>query len=80
MFRASHTVFSVPCSLVVTCWEKTDLFTLSRVMFTCVYVTFPYGVLGQEWYLIVSIPDRCFLPYLLQSADNPETQLYDMKL
>ena len=27
------------------------------VMFTCVFVTFQYGILGQVWYLIVSIPD-----------------------
>ena len=32
-------------------------------MFSCVFVAFPYGVLGQEWYLIVSIPDLCSLPY-----------------
>ena len=27
----------------------------------CVFVTFPSGVLGQVWYLIVSIPDLCLL-------------------
>ena len=27
------------------------------VMFNCVFVTFPCGILGQVWYLIVSIPD-----------------------
>ena len=35
---------------------------LSCIMF-CVYVTFPFGILGQVWYLIVSIPDLCPLPY-----------------
>ena len=29
------------------------------VMFNCIFVTFPCGILGQEWYLIVSIPDLC---------------------
>ena len=29
------------------------------VMFNCVFVTFPCGILGQVWYLIVSIPDLC---------------------
>ena len=24
------------------------------VMFSCVFVTFPHGILGQVWYLIVS--------------------------
>ena len=32
-------------------------------MFSYVYVTFPCGVLGQVWYLIVSIRDLCILPY-----------------
>ena len=30
-------------------------------MFNCVFVTFPCGILGQVWYLIVSIPDLCHL-------------------
>ena len=33
------------------------------VMFSCVFVTFPYGISGQVQYLIVSIPDICRLPY-----------------
>ena len=36
---------------------------LSFVMFNCVFVTFPCGILGQMWYLIVSIPDLCCLSY-----------------
>ena len=31
------------------------------VMFNCVFVTFPCGILGQVWYLIVLIPDLCRL-------------------
>ena len=34
---------------------------LSFVMYNCVFVTFPCGILGQVWYLIVSIPDLCHL-------------------
>ena len=34
------------------------------VMFNCVFVTFPCGILGQVWYLIVSIPDLCRLSLL----------------
>ena len=34
---------------------------LSFVMLNCVFVTFPCGILGQMWYLILSIPDLC--PY-----------------
>ena len=36
---------------------------LSFVMFNYVFVTFPCGILGQVWYLIVSIPDLCHLSY-----------------
>ena len=57
-------VLSVPCSLVVTCWERAYLLALLYVMFSCDFVTFTYGVLVQMWYLIVSIPDLCLLPYL----------------
>ena len=39
----------------------TDLFALLCVMFPCVFVTFPYSVSSQVWYLIVSIPDLCLL-------------------
>ena len=34
------------------------------MMFNLVFVTFPYGVPGQVWYLIVSIPDRGLLSIL----------------
>ena len=32
-------------------------------MFSCILVTFPYCVTGQEWYLTVSIPDLRVFPY-----------------
>ena len=47
---------------MVTNWERTDLLALSFVMFSCVFVTLPYGALGQVWNLIVLIPDLCLLP------------------
>ena len=31
-------------------------------VFVC-FCAFPYGVLGQVWYLIVAISDLCRLPY-----------------
>ena len=34
------------------------------VMFNCVFITFPCGILGQVWYLVVSIPDHCRFSYL----------------
>ena len=45
---------------VVTCWERADLLALVCGVF-CEFVTFPFGILGQVWYLIVSIPDLCNL-------------------
>ena len=45
------------------CWDMADLLALLYVMLSCVFVTFPYGDLGQVWYLIVSIPNICLLPY-----------------
>ena len=36
---------------------------LSFVVLNIVVVTFPFGILGQVWYLIVSIPDLCPLSY-----------------
>ena len=52
-----------PCMLVVTCWERADLYALLYVMCSCLFVTFPYGVLGQVLFFIVSIPDLCLHPY-----------------
>ena len=40
-------VWSVPCSLVVIRWERDDLLALLRLMSSCVFVTFPNGVLDQ---------------------------------
>ena len=31
---------------------------------------FPIGILGQVWYLIVSIPDLCTITYLHLSISN----------
>ena len=63
VLRVCHAVLSVPCSLVVASRERADLLALLCVMFSGVFVTFPYGVMGQVWYLIISIPDRFLCPY-----------------
>ena len=34
------------------------------VMFNCVFITFPCGILGQVWCLIVSFPDLWRFSYL----------------
>ena len=40
-----NVVLSVPGSLDITCWKRTDLSTLLCLWCPCVFV--PYGVLGQ---------------------------------
>ena len=42
---------------------QSDLLALLCVMFSCVFVTFPHGVLGQVWYLIVLISDLYLLSF-----------------
>ena len=56
-----YTVLSVPCGLVFTSWERADLLAILCVMIFVCFVTFLYGVLGQVWYLNVSIPDCCLI-------------------
>ena len=58
----SHAFAPVHCCLVVTCWERAELLAFVGDVY-CIFVTFPCGILGQVWYLIVSLPDLCFLSY-----------------
>ena len=48
------------CVFLAALWspvgKNADLLTLLSVVFLSL---FPYGVPGQVWYLIVSIPDLC---------------------
>ena len=60
MSCVSHAFVSVDCCLVVTCWERADLLALVGDVH-CIFVTFPFGILGEVWYLIVSFPDLCHL-------------------
>ena len=46
-------------------WKRADLLALLYVMFSCVFVTFAYGVLDQVW-----IPDLCLLPYFAVCLQN----------
>ena len=58
----SHAFVSVHCCLVVTCWERADLLALVGDVY-CIFDTFPCGILGHVWYLIVSFPVLCRLSY-----------------
>ena len=59
----------LPCLFIVALWstvgERDGLLALLYMMFSCVCVTFPCGVLGQAWYWIVSDLDLCLLPYFI---------------
>ena len=50
---------------MVTCLERADLLALVGDVY-CIFDTFPCGILGQVWYLIVLFPDLCHLSYFLQ--------------
>ena len=54
---------TVYCCLVVTCMERADLLALV-VMPNCEFF-FPIGILGQVWYLNVSIPELLPLSYFI---------------
>ena len=45
-------------------WSLPPYLLLLYVMFSCVTVTLSYGILGQVWYMIVSIFDICILSFL----------------
>ena len=59
---------SVYMCFVVTCWERADLLALVCGS-NCQFVTFPWGILGQVWYVIVSIPDLCTLTYFKSNLE-----------
>ena len=65
MFRVCHAFLSVHCSHVVTCWERADPVARFYVKFSCICATFPCGVLGQVWHLIVMVSALCLLNYFI---------------
>ena len=46
-------------------------YCLSFMMLKCAFVTFPCGILGQVWYLVVSIPDLCHFSYFQYQRSVP---------
>ena len=57
-----NAMLSFPCSLAITCLERTDSFNFFRIVFSFI-VTFQYGVPGEVCYLIVLFPDLCLPLY-----------------
>ena len=83
LFQFTYFVFVSVCYMcpVVTCWEKADLLALvwGVQLWVC---HFPIGILGQVWYLIVSIPDLCTLTYfksLLRKGLFPAQNVWTFK-
>ena len=70
------TVLSVSGNLVITCWERTNLLVLLCVMLPYLYATFPYGVSGQVWYMILLILDLCLLFFHFMSMVSYHTSVY----
>ena len=62
---------SVCVCFVVTCWERADLLALVCGVWLWV-CHFPIGILGQVWYLIVSIPDAPLLTFKASKKSNNE--------
>ena len=56
-------VFVTFSCLFIAGWERAEQMALLYLMYYCVFVTFPRGVLGQVLCMIVSIPDLCLLSY-----------------
>ena len=50
------------CSLL-PCGHLAEKVLTSWLLLVMFIVTFPCGILGQVWYLIVSFPDLCSLSY-----------------
>ena len=65
-----HAFAFIYCSLVVTCWERADLFALVWDVHRD-FVTFPLRISGQLWYLIVSIHDPCSFSYFYMLKLRP---------
>ena len=63
-----YSVLSVPCSLVVTCWDRAGLSALLCVICTCVLSLSHHSVPDQVWNLILSIPDLCIFLYFNSSS------------
>ena len=54
-------VFAMFCARLFICalWSPAGKGLTSWLSFVVSSVSFPIGILGQVWYLIVSIPDLC---------------------
>ena len=70
-----HAFASGYCCLVVSWREKADLLALVCDVY-CDFVTFPFGILRQVWYLTVSIPDPSCLSYFAHNVYYIEINIW----
>ena len=71
------TVALCPCYILLSPAGKGLTSWLLFVMSNCDFVTFPCGILGQVWYLIVLIPDLCRFSYVDYLICFDEKAYYD---
>ena len=62
----SHAFASVLAALLSPAGKGLTSWLL-LVMFYCIFVTFPLGIMGQMRYLTVSFPDLCYRSYFASS-------------
>ena len=58
------------CLFIVALWSPAGKGLTSWLLFVmsnCDFVTFPCGIFGQVWYLIVLILDLCHLSYFVNN-------------
>ena len=60
-----HAFTSVYFCLVVTIRERADLLAIVCDVYWD-FVSFPFGIIRQVWYLILSIPDPCCISYFVK--------------
>ena len=58
-----YTVFICPTEKTLGVFGLTS-WIFCMWCYLVIFFTFPYGVLSQVWYSIISIPDLCLLPYI----------------
>ena len=72
LFRLFIAALWSPAGKGLTSW-------LSFVMFNCVFVIFTCVILGQMWYLFVSIPDLCQLSYYVFLIEKQKCFAYNKR-
>ena len=70
LLRLFIAVLWSPAGKGLTCW-------FLCVMSNCEFVTFPCGILGQVWYLIILIPDLCCFSYFVYFGIIHSSRLFN---